>query len=144
MITADVTLMFQGSEPWDCSNSVANLGDQAGRLTWESAKDVVGADVPAWLLCPHADACEEMRQWCKETGAWDREEIADMSDATLLGIFVQNVASELRMLGSDDHELDECAHVYASTDWDSECEYPTGSYYFDDDTGHVCVQWSAM
>ena len=36
----DCTALFAspGFDPWDCCNSVANLGDQAGHLTWEASK----------------------------------------------------------------------------------------------------------
>ena len=39
-IKVNLTKMFSYREPWDCSNSVANLGDRAGELTWACALEV--------------------------------------------------------------------------------------------------------
>lgn len=127
-ITANLTAMFRTADPYDCSNNQATLGDQCARLTWQCALSVAESS-PSWLVTPAADACEGMRRWARETGAWDRDEIAAWTPTECLALFVQNVASELRMLGSDDRDLDECVTTYETTDWDSEPEYPTGCYY---------------
>jgi len=138
-IKADVSVMFSAREPWDCSNSQANLGDQAGRLTWACALEVAES-ADKWLLSDRAEACEGMQEWARETGAWDREEIAAWSDEECLALFVQNVASELRtLLGADDNELETCVHTYETTDWEQESEYPTGQYSIE--AKHVTVDY---
>jgi len=138
-IKADVSVMFSAREPWDCSNSQANLGDQAGRLTWECALEVAQS-ADKWLLSDRAEACEGMQEWARETGAWDREEIAGWSDEECLALFVQNLASELREhLGVDDNELETCVHTYETTDWNEESCSPTGSYYME--AAHVTVDY---
>lgn len=131
-IRANVTRMFLSNEPWDCSNSQANLGDQAGRLTWLCATAVAQAHV-YWLETHIGEAIEGIREDARESG-WDREEIAAWSDIECLAYFVQTIAGELRMLGSDDEALTACAAKYADTDWDNESEYPRGSYEIVDDT----------
>lgn len=126
-IVANVTAMFRNREPWDCSNNVATLGDQCARLTWQCALEIA-AGHDRWLMSDLGDACEAMRSWAIDTGAWDREETAAWSNVECLALFIQNVASELRSLGSDDSGLAECVKRYESTDWQTECESPTGAY----------------
>jgi len=140
-IKADVSVMFSAREPWDCSNSQANLGDQAGRLTWECALEVAES-ADKWLLSDRAEALAAMVEWAHETGAWDEEETSKWSDEDCLALFVQNVASELRdHLGADDNELETCVHTYETTDWDKESCYPVGHYYIE--AAHVTVDYCA-
>lgn len=104
-IKINVTKMFAHCEPWDCSNSVANLGDHAGRLTWECSLEVaVGFE--GWLLTYLMDALEAVRDWAGNTGAWSYEEIKHWSKLDCLALLVQNVASDLRRLGSDNEPLE--------------------------------------
>ena len=140
MITANVSKMFATIEPCYVSGSRAELGDAAGRITWDNAMNIAG-QCPRWLVSPLNDAADESNHWARETGAWDRDEIEAWSTQTSLALFVQNIASELRMLGSDDLSLDECVGRYNATDWDEESEYPSGYYYIEN--GDVFVQWSA-
>jgi hypothetical protein len=129
--------MFGSTEPYDCSGSQAELGDQAARLTWTSAMRVAACH-EFWLKSDIAEAVEGMREWARECGAWEADEIAAWSDDECMALFVQNVASELRMLGSDESTLEECARVYQGTDWEQKCEYPTGVYYLAaDGAAHV-------
>jgi hypothetical protein len=138
-IKADVSVMFAAREPWDCSNSIANLGDQAGRLTWECALEVA-ADAGKWLLSDRADALAGIVEWAHDTGAWDEEETAKWSDEDCLALFVQNVASDLReWLDSDNQELESSVHTYETTDWDKESGSPTGHYYIE--AAHVTVDY---
>lgn len=131
-IEANVSKMFADIEPWDVSNSVANLGPCAARLTWDNAL-LIARDVTEWLADTDIEpAAEAMRDWARSVGAWDHDEIAGWTETEALALFVQNIASELRMLGSDNIGLDECVAVYNSTDWDAASEYPTGSYSISD------------
>lgn len=127
-IRFNATKMFDHREPWDCSNSQANLGDQAGRLTWQCATEVAEAHA-RWLLTPLPEAVEAIRADAKGYGAWDAEEIAAWTDVECLALLVQFIASDLRLLGSDDHDLVECVEVQNATDWDKESEYPIASFY---------------
>lgn len=106
-IKINVSAMFSHCEPWDCSNSVANMGPGAARLTWACS---IGAAAchEDWLMSPLAEALEFARDWARETGAWDQDEIKAWSDLECLALLVQNVASDMRELGSDDRALIEC------------------------------------
>jgi len=139
-IKANVTEMFGAVEPCYVSGSIAELGESAGRLTWANALIIAGQRSD-WLKSDETEACEAMREWAHDTGAWEKEEIAAWSVDECLALFVQNVASEMRMLGSDDNDFETCAAKYAATDWDNASEYPTGSYFAQD--GAVWVDFYA-
>lgn len=102
----NATKMFAHREPWDCSNSIANLGERAGALTWGCAMEVASAH-ERWLLSDLDATIDAIREDAAGYGAWDREEIAAWSDLDCLALFVQFVAGDLRELGSDDKELHE-------------------------------------
>lgn len=137
-IKANVSRMFLHHEPWDVSNSVLNLGPDAGRLTWENAQEIAES-WDSWLVSDLEDANDEIEGWARETGAWTEEELAKWPSEEVLALFVQNVASELRLIGSDDLSLEECAQKYTDTNWDGESEYPTGIYSLEGD--EVIVEW---
>jgi hypothetical protein len=98
--------MFAYTEPWDCSNSVANMGDQAGRVTWANALKVA-EDHESWLLTPLAPACEAVRCWAEDTGAWYAAEREAWTEVECLALLVQSVAGDLREIGADGMELGE-------------------------------------
>lgn len=139
-IKANVSKMFADIEPWVVSNSVANLGPDAGRITWENAQTVAGS-WEEWLVSDLENAIDEVEAWALNTGGWSEEEIAAWTSEETLALFVQNVASELRnCLDVDNLTLEECVVKYEITDWEQECEYPVGCYYIED--GAVMVDWS--
>jgi hypothetical protein len=137
-VTVNLAKMFDHREPWDCSNSQANLGDQAGRLTWRCATEVAESHAD-WLVSPMADALEAITTWAKAAGAWEDKEIEAWSDVEALALLVQNIASDMRLIGSDDLELEECLQKYTATDWDKESEYPLLQLYKENDT--ILGQW---
>lgn len=106
IVNVDLTAMFSHREPWDCSNSDANLGPNAGPLTWACALEVA-SNHEAWLLIPLEMATAYTKDWARDAGAWEEGEIAEWSEVEALALLVQNVASDLRTLGSDNAELSE-------------------------------------
>jgi hypothetical protein len=86
----------------------------------------------------HSEALEAIKGWARDCGAWDREEIEGWTDVEVLALLVQNVASELRALGSDDLELIELVEPSQNEDTNtSGCLYlytqgddVFGEYYF--------------
>ena len=132
MIKVNVTAMFSWFDPSDVSGSQAELGRDAGQITWGNAL-TIASEGPSWLLSSVEGACAGMREWALEAGAWTRKEVREWSTDECLALLVQNIASDLRMLGSDENELETLAGIYADTDWERESEYPTGSYYTEND-----------
>lgn len=104
MIRLNVSKLFRTTEPWDCSNSVANLGPRAAEYTWAKSLQLA-ARHEDWLLSPLQDALDYMCRWARETGAWTTQEIQSWSNEECLALLVQNVASDMRTLGADDASL---------------------------------------
>jgi hypothetical protein len=101
----DITEFFNEAEPGNFSNSIANLGQDAGRITWENSM----------LAAPsynHLDT-DEKRRVAREYfgcfGAWGLDEIASWSDQELNALFLQDVAANIR---------DVCDMTPNDWDWD--------------------------
>ena len=94
----DVTplLASPGFDPWDCSNSIANLGQNAGALTWQASRRAASALV---LSEGQKDA---FRDFVRSSGGWDDEEIASWADAELTALCVQWIAGDIREGFGDD------------------------------------------
>lgn len=91
----DITHLLTSEDftPFDLSNNRATLGDNAGQLTWQASKEAAGA-IPSLLPTPeHKDA---FRDFVRETGAWDDEEIAAWSDTELDALLLQWIAGDIR------------------------------------------------
>ena len=94
----DVTplLASPGFDPWDCSNSVANLGQDAGKLTWQASQRAASSLV---LSEGQKDA---FRDFVRSSGGWDDEEIASWTEAELTALCVQWIAGDVRESFGDD------------------------------------------
>lgn len=94
----DVTPLFAspGFDPWDCSNSVANLGQNAGVLTWQASRRAASA------LTLTEGQKEAFRDWVRSSGGWDDEETAAWADAELTALCVQWIAGDIREGFGDD------------------------------------------
>lgn len=92
-------LLFE--DAFDYSASRAELGDNAGQITWNNAKQA-----PACLKTP--EEIEAFRDWVADFGAWSSEEIAAWNATECNALFVQFVAGDIREAGADSlDELDE-------------------------------------
>ena len=89
-------LASPGFDPWDCSNSVANLGQDAGGLTWRASRSFA----PALVLTEGQK--DAFRDFVRSSGGWDDEEIAAWSDAELTALCVQWIAGDIREGFGDD------------------------------------------
>ena len=93
----DVTDFFTTASPRDYSASAAELGQDAGRITWGHACQ----DAPDY---PHLDTEEKreaFREHIRGLGAWDDAEIASRSETELGALFLQCVAGDIREAGLD-------------------------------------------
>ena len=82
--------------PWDCCNSIANLGPDAGTLTWRASQRAARA-----LVLTDGQK-EEFRDFVRNSGGWTREEIEAWTDAKLTALCVQWVAGDIREGFGDD------------------------------------------
>ena len=92
----DITRFFQEACPMDYSASRAELGQNAGKITWNQAIE----DAPEYNILPDDAAREAFRDHVKGFGAWGDDEIAAWSDTELSALCMQMVAGDIReMLG---------------------------------------------
>ena len=89
-------LASPGFDPWNCCNSAANLGQDAGELTWRASQRFAHA---LTLTEGQKDA---FLDFVRSSGGWDDEEIAAWSDAELTALCVQWIAGDIREGFGDD------------------------------------------
>ena len=111
------------------SHSVHEGGENAGRNTWNAAKEAAAR----MLLLVTEEELEAMRGWARSSGGWEREEIAAWDADELNALFLQLVSAETREAGWDsleDAEWDdegslidsltgepaECSNIFRGTD----------------------------
>lgn len=126
-IVANLSAMFGSEAPCYVSASQAELGPAAAEITWRNAM-TIARQRSQWLLSEEAEAATAAGDWAVSTGAWTREEVDAWSDDECIALLVQNIAGELRMLGSDERSLEECVEHYRGHDWDASGDYPMGHY----------------
>ncbi len=99
-MTIDLSPLIS-EDAFDYSASRAELGDNAGQITWKNAKQA-----PVCLKTP--EELEAFRDWVADFGAWSAEEIAAWNATECNALFVQFVAGDIREAGADSlEELDE-------------------------------------
>lgn len=91
----NITQFYNTADPATYSASAAELGDNAGAVTWQAAKD---AD---FVLLDSADKLQAMRAWARSSGGWNAAEIATWSDVELNALFIQLVSGDIREKGKD-------------------------------------------
>lgn len=102
----EVTDFFNQAAPMDYSASAAELGQDAGRITWRHACEAA----PDY---PHLDTEEKreaFREYIRGFGAWSDGEIAAWSDVELGALFLQCVAGDIREAGLDTDAPDWAAY----------------------------------
>ena len=99
----DVTHMVEDADNMpNLSGSKMELGDNAGRITWNNSK-AYGAEHP---LLADDDARDAARAHFRAYGAWSEEEIAAWSEEDLQAMVCQDVAAAIRGMEScDDYRI---------------------------------------
>lgn len=99
----DVTPLFADKlESWTISNSVWNLGDNAGRITWQNAL----AAAEKYPLA-NKENQEELRSYFKSFGAWEASEIDDWTLQVLSAVCWQMAAADCNENWIDLEEIPE-------------------------------------
>jgi len=93
----DITAFFENCDAFEFSASVMERGQNAGRETWNNAKEE-GARSPLLITPEQLDA---LRKHVKEFGAWERDEIDDWDAEQCNALFIQLVAGDMRKAGLD-------------------------------------------
>lgn len=88
----DITEFFRNAAPRDYSASAAELGQDAGRITWNHAIE----DSPDYMLIDSDEKREAFRAFVKDSGGWSAEDIAAWSDIELNALCLQWIAGDMR------------------------------------------------
>lgn len=91
MIEIDVTHLYKGDQSKSYSASIAEIGQDAGRVTWNNAKRTA-ADRP--LLTE--EQIPDAREYFAEFGAWSREELEAMPSDEINALTLQYVSGDIR------------------------------------------------
>ena len=108
------------------SHSIAEGGENAGQNTWNASKKQALNSSP---LLNTPEKLQAMRDFTRESGGWNREEIAAWSDNELNALFLQWIAGDVRELGAD--SLDEIDWEEAE-EMQSEGQAPSNIFKGDD------------
>lgn len=98
----EITPMFEAMNPRELSASQAELGANAGAITWGNSLEAGKEFAPLKT----DDAREAFRVWVRGSGGWSTEEIAAWSDDELNALFVQWIAGDMRDGRLDGEEPD--------------------------------------
>jgi hypothetical protein len=92
MLELNITKYFENgaNDPYYMSGSVANLGSNAGKLTWNNSLDASDGE-----LLTSEEACQDTRDWIRSFGAWSDDEISSYTNTELEAFILQHAASEI-------------------------------------------------
>lgn len=82
----------EDAAPRDYSASVAEIGQDAGAITWRHACE----DVGYFKFLDTDDKLQAFRDWVKPSGGWTDDEIAAWSPKELNALFLQWVSGDIR------------------------------------------------
>ncbi len=121
----DITTFFNTTAPMDYSASAAEIGNDAGRATWQAACD----DSDDYMMLASDEKREEFRHYVKGFGAWSEDEIRAWSDQELNALFIQMVSGDMREANLDCPEPD-----WEQYEKDSEAGRVRGNIFKGDDS----------
>ena len=108
----DITSFFNSANPCDYSASRFELGDNAGRITWQNALEADSG------LLDSPEKLEAFRDHVRGFGAWDDAEIAAWDRRECEALFVQMISGGMREAGlhsamaeEDWQEYEACAQA---------------------------------
>ena len=123
-VTSIVAAHLNGNpEAWDCSNSVANLGPNAGKITWNNSLKL-GARL-ANVICDTDEKRGAIQDHFREYGAWEDDEINEWDDDEIAGMIVQEVMAEIRRLEDRGIDLED----FTNEEFQEATENEGGRFY---------------
>lgn len=87
----DVTAFITEYDMWDFAHSAFEGGPTAGADTWRAAMECP-------LMLATLDNAEEIRDWLRGFGAWDRDEIDGWSLRELNALLLQFISGDYRAI----------------------------------------------
>jgi len=127
-------LLRESFVPWEMSNSRANLGDNAGKITWNNSL-AQAEEEP--LVLTTAEEVNAFLGFVKGSGGWTDEEIKKWTLKETRALFIQWVAADIREGFGDD-----LPDYPKDWDWeeyqqDSEAGRVASRLFFHADTGQL-------
>jgi hypothetical protein len=98
----NITKFFTEACPMDYSASIAEIGNDAARSTWQAAND----DSDDFPMLDSDDKREEFRRYVKTFGAWEDSEIRSWSDSELNALLIQMISGDIREANLDTENPD--------------------------------------
>lgn len=92
MMEINITKFFNESSPFDYSASRAELGQNAGLITWNHAKE----DSQEYNLLNTAEKRDYFKTHIRGFGAWDDDEINAWNNDELNALFMQIISGDIR------------------------------------------------
>jgi hypothetical protein len=107
MLELNITRYFANGEndPYYMSNSVANLGSNAAKITWNNSLAASDGN-----LLTTDESLQAVRSWIKSFGAWDDAEIEAYNVQELEAFILQDAANTINEINSileRDYEYDD-------------------------------------
>lgn len=87
-------LEFLQEDHYQFSASVSEMGENAAKLTWTAAMDY--AKYALFVAGDDVDGLTELRDYFKEFGTWEPEEIDNWDAQNLNALLVRDIANSLR------------------------------------------------
>ena len=107
----DITSLLE-MDAFNLSHSRMEGGDNAGINTWNASKEQA-KETP---LLDTEEKLQAMREFVKESGGWDEEEIAEWDSNELNALFLQWVAGDVRQLPALEQAYDEDDSRFSTAD----------------------------
>lgn len=101
----DITDLFHNVDPTRYSASQAELGPDAGTITWARAKDRAATFHPPILR--NAEELAAFHDFVFASGGWSRAELHAMTNNELQALCLQWIAGDMREAGLDAASTDE-------------------------------------
>ena len=107
----NITNIINNANPFNYSASVAELGENAGKVTWNAAN----RDADSMLSGENFDR-EAYDAYFKGFGAWDKAERDTMSDTEFRALMLQFIAGDMREANIHSNMTDEEWEEYEASD----------------------------
>ena len=142
MLELNITKYFENgaNDPYYMSGSVANLGSNAGKLTWNNSLAASDGE-----LLTSNESLQEVRDWLKSFGSWDDAEIESYTAQELEAFVLQDAANtinEILSILERDYEYEDLSLVEMVTLIcnDSDYQDDLGNIYAHEDQLMIVIE----
>ena len=97
----NITHLVEAGNMMDYSASVAEIGNNAGRDTWNAAMDEFCPDYGDSKPLVTGDDIQTVKDYFGEFGAWDDDERESWTDQEVNALLLQFIAGDIREAGDD-------------------------------------------